>query len=72
VLDAVLLGVDGDDWVDGVDEALPTPCWATTESGGPAGGSSSTPGVGRASLPEAQAREAANAKDASMWIDDGL
>jgi hypothetical protein len=58
---------------DGVDEEVPaTPWGAAAASAGPAGGSSSTPGVGRASLLAAQAREAMRANEVSMWIDDDL
>src|SRR5450756_3146616 len=69
-LDAVLEAVFG---ADGVDEAAPaTPCGATAASGEPAGGISSTPGVDRASLLTAQAREAMRANEASTVIDDDL
>src|SRR5258706_7910929 len=40
--------------------------------GAPAGGISSTPGVGRASLLAAQAREAMRANEVSTEIDDDL
>jgi hypothetical protein len=66
-LDAVLEAVPV---VAGVDEADPTP-WGTTDAIGPAdGGISSTPGVGRASLPAAQAREAMRANEVNTGIDD--
>jgi hypothetical protein len=69
-LDAVLEAVLG---AVGVDEAAPaTPCGAAAASGGPAGGISSTPGMGRASLLAAQAREARRTNEASMGIDDNL
>ena len=72
-LDGVLEAAVGVDGADGVDEAAPaTPCGAATASGGPAGGISSTPGVGRASLLAAQAREAMRANEVSMVIDDNL
>ena len=68
-LDAVLEAVVV---VAGVDEAEPTPCGTTAAIGAPAGGISSTPGEGRASLLAAQAREAMRANEASTEIDDDL
>src|SRR5450759_4248492 len=69
-LDAVLDAAFG---VDGVDEAAPaTPCGAATANGGPAGGISSTPGVGRASLLAAQASEDASTNDTNMGIENNL
>jgi hypothetical protein len=69
ILDVVVEALRG---VAGVDEADPTP-WGTTDAiGPPAGGISSTPGVGRASLPAAQAREAMRANEVNTGIDDDL
>jgi hypothetical protein len=69
-VDAVLDAALG---VEGVEEAVPeTPCGAATASGGPAGGIASIPGVGRVSLPAAQASEAMRANKESMGIDDDL
>lgn len=71
-VDAVLEAVDGFNGIAGVDEAVPaTPCGTTAASDGPAGGIASIPGVGRVSLPAAQASEAMRAKE-SMGIDDDL
>jgi len=69
ILDAVLEAVVV---VAGVDEAEPTPCGTTAAIGAPAGGISSTPGEGRASLLAAQAKEAMRANEASTVIDDDL
>ena len=72
-VDAVLEAVVGVKGADGVDEAVPvTPCGAAAVSGGPAGGSTAPPGVGRASLLAAQASEAMRANGKSMGIDDDL
>ena len=71
-VDAVLEAVVGVNGADGVDEAVPaTPCGAVA-SGGPAGGSSAAPGIGRASLLAAQASAAMRANGRSMGIDEGL
>src|ERR1700680_748183 len=73
IVDAVLEAVAGVSGADGVEEAAPaTPCCAAAASGGPAGGISAPPGVGRASLLAAQASEAMRANGRSMGIDDDL
>jgi hypothetical protein len=72
VLEAVV-EVDRVDVVGGVDDAVPaTPCCVAAATDRPAGGSSSTPGDGRASLLAAQASEDRRAKETSTGIDDDL
>jgi len=69
-LDAVLEAVLG---VDRINKSVPaTRCGTAAASGGPAGGISSTPDDGCASLLAAQARELTRAIETSTWIDEDL
>ena len=59
--------------VESVEEAVTAFPWAAAAaSGGPAGGISSIPGLGRVSLLAAQASEVASAKEMSMGIEEYL
>src|SRR5512132_2501599 len=58
--------------VESVDEAVTVFPRAAAASGGPAGGTASIPGTGRASLLAAHASEVASAKEMSMVIEEYL